>query len=909
MKKKFLTFLFAICLIFPCAFIMTACGGNGNNPPEDNTPYQNGYNVYINGTNNNYFECTWGDEAITADDITIKSDWTDKSKNTVVPISEFEISVVWSNEYNQEQTTLPDFWTNATGDTSNSFATTYTFTLTKGEFSTIFDVYIRPITAQDCRVRIFDGNEYTYSAEMEWCYNDRESDTSKHFSFDIENLDPEYSMQEHMQWCYVEKEAYDALSTKAQKKEFVMNSNFSTSQMNNYFAPGTYYIFAFVPSCNNIQYGEDGNGYIYDYATLTILPIEFQQEEVENRILQHDDSQYKDDYTYSQLGLNDEIKNMEEVYINCNPYVFENGSWKEIELAYNTPIKVHAVWKNNEYKLVELKDHTSNSTEWVFVNEDGTQGDAVTNNSEIQLVNYSAVSNYKNNTSATFSIYYKVADMSSFGKYYDYTKVFKSTVKIRKYLNIIVPIIDTEHGGEMANKYVTDLNTFEFTYGDRYELTWATTLNSPEEIMQNIIGYSSHFNFVDFDQTEYSTEPYYGYLTLDSHNYAWKLDGTNYTSEPLKITYYINKKAKIEKPVYINAESSTDYFANPIEVVWDSNLYTYSLGEYITIGDINSEANYDNSWINVYSYLLTNEDLSLSHTALIEKVRQQGTNIGLGNYFTSEENNTPGNTFVIMYDLSNKTSIVWENESTSPILFKFTIIKADQTVKFVDETDSVLNSKSELNENFNVDGTIDFKQHIFVNEEYSSEIDTQLVFERVESIEIESSTVTTSIVGELTDGVLSIDLNSESNPFGDTSTYVLKVTRKGETYYNDYVIYLVVKMSKFSVATILDDNYYIADNVESSILYDSYYESFELYNETKFSELNMANLPETEWGTFTWCHVANDQFVSECKADDILDNGYIAICFTPVNSNLKWILEENEEFNIIASFQVKYYPI
>ncbi|MBP3582155.1 MAG: hypothetical protein J6J33_05320, partial [Clostridia bacterium] len=32
MKKKLLTFLFAICLILPCAFIMTACGGD---PPSD----------------------------------------------------------------------------------------------------------------------------------------------------------------------------------------------------------------------------------------------------------------------------------------------------------------------------------------------------------------------------------------------------------------------------------------------------------------------------------------------------------------------------------------------------------------------------------------------------------------------------------------------------------------------------------------------------------------------------------------------------------------------------------------------------------------------------------------------------------------------------------------------------------
>lgn len=36
MKKKFLSFLFAVCLILPCAFIMTACGDNP--PPDDNPP-------------------------------------------------------------------------------------------------------------------------------------------------------------------------------------------------------------------------------------------------------------------------------------------------------------------------------------------------------------------------------------------------------------------------------------------------------------------------------------------------------------------------------------------------------------------------------------------------------------------------------------------------------------------------------------------------------------------------------------------------------------------------------------------------------------------------------------------------------------------------------------------------------
>ena len=42
MKKKFLTFLFAICLILPCAFMLTACGTN----PLD-IPTQKDYNADI----------------------------------------------------------------------------------------------------------------------------------------------------------------------------------------------------------------------------------------------------------------------------------------------------------------------------------------------------------------------------------------------------------------------------------------------------------------------------------------------------------------------------------------------------------------------------------------------------------------------------------------------------------------------------------------------------------------------------------------------------------------------------------------------------------------------------------------------------------------------------------------------
>ena len=66
MKKKFLTFLFAICFMLPCAFLFSACGSE----PE---PTLNGYTLYIKGEETTYFETVYGNNAITADDIRLSS--------------------------------------------------------------------------------------------------------------------------------------------------------------------------------------------------------------------------------------------------------------------------------------------------------------------------------------------------------------------------------------------------------------------------------------------------------------------------------------------------------------------------------------------------------------------------------------------------------------------------------------------------------------------------------------------------------------------------------------------------------------------------------------------------------------------------------------------------------------------
>ena len=692
MRKKFLTFLLAICFILPCVFMLSACKiGNGG----DNTPSITGYEVYINGTKTNEFQCMSGQNAITSSNITIKSKWTDESKNTNIPLGDFDISVKWNDKFNIEQTTMPDFWTNGTGSTTNDYATTYLFTLTlksDNVWTTTFSVIISPITVSNLHVRIFDGTEYKYSAEMIWGHNERESDTSKHFKFDIENLDEGYDQHEHIQWALIEKETYDALETPAQKKDFIQNSqSFSSGQIYSHYEPGIYYVFAYVPEWNNKQYGEDGDGKIYDYATLTIKPIELLQTP-EIHVLSHDEY-HKIDFAYTAFDINSELTATVDYdyssYISTQPYVYENGNWNILEKfeIIDEPdnydilwksIKAHAILTADGYKLVDLKDIEISKTEWVFINDDGTKGEDVTDNSTIKVVDYRELSQYKNGTSITIPTYYMVEDTSSQSIYLDCSKFYKTEVKIKKYTDILTPKVEVGQGGAVAAKYVTASNTFEFTYGEKYQLSWASVLNSPAQIMENVIGWSTHWGLTGFNETEYSEEPYYGYVSLESPHYAWKLDGVNYTSEPLKITYYINKKAEIKNPTYIAGSNYTDYFTTPIEIAYDSTRESYSLDDIITIGNVvDEDICFELDWVNVYSYQLTPDDESLSRDELIQTIREKGTNVGYSECFASEEENVIGKTFVIMYDLTNTNNTTWENDSVIPKIFKITIVDAE----------------------------------------------------------------------------------------------------------------------------------------------------------------------------------------------------------------------------------------
>jgi len=549
MKKKFFTFLLAICLILPCAFLVIACG-------EDKPIFQ-GYTVYINGVKTDEFCCTSGEIAITAENVSVKSDWSDESLNAEVALNDFEISVEWRDKWNSQQTTLPDFWTNGTGSTANDYATTYEFTLTlksDNVWRATFIVNISPIISSNCRVRIYDGNEYKYSAEMIWGHNNRESDPEKHFRFDIENLDEGYDQQEHIQWALIKKETYDGLTTPEQKKEFIQTCQaFSTGQIYEHYTPGAYYVFAFVPDWNNHHYGLYGDGNIFDYATLTIKPIELVQTK-EAHVLSHGEYA-KNDFTYSSFSSSDEITADVDYdysgFINTQPYVYENGSWTVLR-TYETidnsnyerlekSIKVHAVLTVDGYQLVDLKDIATSKEQWVFINDDGSQGAVVTDNSAIEVVDYKDLAQYKNRISITIPAYFMVEDVSSQNIYFDCSNLYRTEIKIWKYVVSPIPNIDVGYGDANTNKFITGPNTFEFTYGDQVKID-DNTVWSPEQIMQNVLDFESRmfYNFVGFDQTEASDQPYYGYVTLDSPHFTWRLDGTNYTSDPLVVTYYIH---------------------------------------------------------------------------------------------------------------------------------------------------------------------------------------------------------------------------------------------------------------------------------------------------------------------------------------------------------------------------------
>lgn len=688
MKKKIIMFLLAICFLFPCAFMLVACDDGNTDPP---APEFLGYETYIKGEKTNLFECVSGETAITPEDLTIKSCWTDESLNEFVPLSDFNVSVLWSNENCEPQTELPNFWTNGTGDTSSDFATSYTFTITlktDETYTSIFDVIIHKRAAQNCSVRIFDGESSKDVAEMTWAHNYFETDDSKDFRFDIENIDPEYN--KNIEWALIDKDTYDALETAEEKKAYVID-NGSFAEMRNYIRqmPGTYYVFAKVPECNNIVYGEDGNGIIYDYATLTITDREIERVKV-NFEYDYGDPEFAmstiENIGYGKSLFNDFSTNLFDEILNIKRpewdidfifYGFNGTEWSSI-LSYeqtDTDIKVHAVKENNIYKWVVLKDVSASLTEWVYVNNDGTKSNnVVADNTKIELVDYTQLDYYTNNSQITVPIYYKVLDDSErYG--FDYSHMYETDLTIKKKLNDYFPYVKAGTDDHVPN---VD-NLVEITYGERIQVGYDMVAYDPVEIVSGVFDvYTHEYSLIGCDEVGFTNGPKEAYITTGNPNVAWKVAEGVYNSVPTKVFYQIHK-AVVQKPEYKEVSGVTNNAGSYIEVLYDQTCANYKLSNFLTTGnEVDDDYLYDDDeWrVNVYAYELTNDNFD-SQEALISTVKEEGRHLWSNDKFVEYDEAVLGKTFVIMYELQNTLDLIWDNRETGtiePLIFKVKVV-------------------------------------------------------------------------------------------------------------------------------------------------------------------------------------------------------------------------------------------
>lgn len=887
MKKKFLTFLFAICFMLPCAFIMTACGGNP--PPEE--PTLEGYTIFIKDEETSTFECVLGEKAIRPGDVVVVSKWSDETKNAIVPFNDFELSVSWYDWINEEEkSTFPDFWTNSTGYTNNDQVTNYWFKLTKDGVDVTFNVNIKQATKTNPQVMINNGSYSVTTAEVEWAHNDRNQDNPTNcYSLEMSGLTEEDGYNENFESFYaVEKEEYDALTTIQEKKEFLDNVKNSVGAcgknlvFTNYYEPGTYYIFAYVYQTNNYNYGEYGDGWIYNYATLTITEVEIEQTQQSNVI--NYDKDWDFNIRFDSFNFPSELPDIRDyVSGHIEQYEYIDGTWT-VSDAYANTLKVPAIKSGDYYELVDLKNWQSNMQEWTVLNYNGTFAYDVDDNSKIEMVEYTKLWNYFYYDSITLPIYYKVAEVENL--HYDYSKLFKTEVTINKYKLDYLPSVTPS--AENAEYGVIGKNEFEFTYKG-----W--DFSSDIEAAYYNFEYGNYFEIQGHDEEEYIVGWHYGQIVLTNPNIAWEWSEDEFSSRPISFRYRINKES-IPYPVYSTGGTDyTDYFNNYIEVEWkEINQYLtgYRIDEYI-------EFSYD--YVNIYRYIMEDDDEAITDRAVMaEKIKANGIKLeSNGEYINDPDNNIPGKV-IIMYELQNN-SVTWADEETEPVFFQFDIVKADQNPRLEYVYGSSISNNEEVQIEISSNGTVDLKTHILENSEsyeYSdfSGSNAPLVFELVD--EIPGTEYATTGVGTLVDGIITVDGNAETNPLG---VFCIKITKAGNECYNDFEMYVQVRVFPYCHDTELSEYFQSLRELDNYVTQDDEYEYEGLVFEagTSFKELNLPELPTNEYGTFEWYITLNSISDAKKLTDDyVLYNGAdIRIMFT-ANDGMDWFIDDSYDGTI-----------
>ena len=283
---------------------------------------------------------------------------------------------------------------------------------------------------------------------------------------------------------------------------------------------------------------------------------------------------------------------------------------------------------------------------------------------------------------------------------------------------------------------------------------------------------------------------------------------------------------------------------------------------------------------------------------MAEKIREQGVIVD-NDYenINDPENNVPGKV-IIMYELGNN-NVTWEDEQTAPVFFKFEIVKADQNARIESGYGGTISSNGQVWIEISSSGTADLKTHILDNTvNYGSGYgycgtDAPLAFELVDEI---PDIAETTGVGTLENGVITVDGNAETSPLG---TFCIKVTKAGNECYNDFERYVQVIVCGYSCDDVLSQYINSLSELGNYVPQGNGYEYDGLVFEagTSFADLNLPELPTTEYGKFEWFININSDNVKITNGTVLGNASHVRIMFT-ANDGKKWFIDDSYDGTI-----------
>lgn len=425
--KKFLSFIFLLCLFVPCSFMLTACG-------EDDTNNIVSLKILLNGKKLSLYECVWdnilgNEEVFYKDDLAILKVYEDQTE-IPVELKNCEVSFKKGSE------NLPslNFW--ESGETELTPPGRYTITIASNGFSANFDVIINKMSRTYGDVSLINGTDtlgyggFDNTYTIDWNYNQYKN-LSLSGACESEPYGEDIAETTHY---FVDKTGYDNAEDKSayyQSNKTLCYPDFTTMPI------GTYYIFAEFGETTYYNAGISTsplcltlNARSFE-PTKTTLDVEFDINNLisNNKLVKNAES-VNIQYVNIEEKINDLFPQFENYGITAfeklSYCVYENHTWKQIQSA-SLDIKVNAVNIGDLYYLVK---YDFENQKWLRVS---TSSEVDEN--YIEVISYTQLQEYQTSKFIEIPLYCRFNSQNLSNDFYYCTnvdKIFTLNLTIQK---------------------------------------------------------------------------------------------------------------------------------------------------------------------------------------------------------------------------------------------------------------------------------------------------------------------------------------------------------------------------------------------------------------------------------------------------------------------------------------------